>query len=884
VGLLGCGTEGAGQAPSVDVVTEEPRGEAREALVAAAGQSIAAGPWNSCVILSGGAVKCWGQNDGILGIGDIAARGDGPSEMGDRLPMVNLGAAKVTKQLAIGTAHVCALFTTGQVKCWGQNADGELGQGDVVTRGAAAAEMGENLPLVDLGTGRIAKAIAAGGRHTCALLDTNQVKCWGFNGSGQLGQGDLRNRGDNPGELGDNLGTVQLGVGRTATAIAAGDDVSCALLDDATVKCWGDNASGALGQGDTLNRGDDPNEMVSLTPISLGAGLVVKAISTNGGTSCALFTTGQMKCWGRNNAGQLGLGDTVSRGVAAGQMGDALPLINLGTRPTVKAIASGIAHTCALLDLNETIAGQVTTNQVKCWGSNSSGELGQQDAVNRGDGPNEMGNNLPLVAIGTGRSVRALSSSPHNCVVNDLDQVKCWGLNLFGQLGYGDNLARGDGPNEMGAQLPRVDLGNRGSLGIAVGAAHTCVRIASGEVKCWGDGTSGARGSGTTDAWGDGAREMGISLPSVPLGTARTALAVAAANHHTCAVLNNSDVKCWGANDSGQLGLGDVASRGDQAGEMGDALPRVELGTGKLAKAVAPGNAHSCALLTTNEVKCWGSNSVGQLGQGNTLNRGDNAGEMGDSLPAINLGTGRTAKMLAVGGAHSCVILNTNQVGCWGQNTRAQLGIGSALPRGDGPNEMGDNLALVDLGTGRTAKFIASGATHNCAILDNNQVKCWGQSFRGGLGLGSVQTVGDLPGQMGDALPAIALGTGRTAKALALGSDVTCVLLDTNQLKCFGDNFQGQLGLGDTKDRGLLLSDMGDALPTVFLGTGRTVSAVVTSAFSNHVCALLDSGQAKCWGENALGQLGQSRFDRRGDNPNELGDFLLPIDIGPEPL
>ena len=102
---------------------------------------------------------------------------------------------------------------------------------------------------------------------------------------------------------------------------------------------------------------------------------------------------------------------------------------------------------------------------------------------------------------------------------------------------------------------------------------------------------------------------------------------------YTCATLTSGDLKCWGANDVGQLGLGDTNHRGDQAGEMGDALPFVNLGTGRTAKMISAGVFHTCAVLDNDTVKCWGSNSYGELGLGDKNDRGDQAGEMGDNMP-----------------------------------------------------------------------------------------------------------------------------------------------------------------------------------------------------------------------------------------------------------
>ncbi len=193
---------------------------------------ISAGGNFTCALFSSGNVKCWGYNgSGQLGLGDTFDRGDGPGEMGDQLPFVALGAGRTATAISAGTSSVCALLDNGTVKCWGDNFGGQLGLGDTNRRGDGPGEMGDNLPAVNLGTGRTATAISAREAHACALLDNGSIKCWGFNNRGQLGLGDMLWRGDNPGEMGDNLPTVDLGPGQTATAVAVGYVSTCALLE-----------------------------------------------------------------------------------------------------------------------------------------------------------------------------------------------------------------------------------------------------------------------------------------------------------------------------------------------------------------------------------------------------------------------------------------------------------------------------------------------------------------------------------------------------------------------------------------------------------------------------------------------------------------------------
>lgn len=419
---------------------------------------------------------------------------------------------------------------------------------------------------------------------------------------------------------------------------------------------------------------------------------------------------------------------------------------------------------------------------------------------------------------------------------------------------------------------------NQGNITqVVTGYGHTCALLNNGQVKCWGENSFGQLGLGDTEHRGDQPDEMGGNLPAVDLGSGRYAVEIAASSQTTCARLDNNQVKCWGDNDSGQLGLGDTEHRGDQLNEMGDNLPAINLGTGRSAIQIVAGTDNICAVLDNNQVKCWGANGPGNLGLGDINNRGDQPNEMGDNLPTVDLGTGRSALKISLGGYHPCALLDNGQVKCWGWNIWGQLGLGDTINRGDQSSTMGDYLLALDFGTGRSAVEIKASEHDTCARLDNGQVKCWGYNGDGRLGLGDTNDRGDQTNEMGDNLPAINLGTGRSATSLAMGGARICTRLDNNQLKCWGQNGTGNLGLGDTDFRGDQLSDMGDNLPAINLGTGRTASEISVGTY--HSCALLDNAQVKCWGYNTNGRLGLGDTNHRGDQPNEMGDYLPNVSL-----
>ena len=416
---------------------------------------------------------------------------------------------------------------------------------------------------------------------------------------------------------------------------------------------------------------------------------------------------------------------------------------------------------------------------------------------------------------------------------------------------------------------------------IAVGLNHTCVILGNGQVKCWGDNDFGQLGLGDIEPRNDPPLEF------VDLGLGRTARAIAAGQKHTCAILDTYNVKCWGGNDFGQLGLGDVEHRGDESDdlstddeieeEMGDHLSTVDLGEGRIARAIVASYNYTCVLLDDGGIKCWGDNYYGQLGLGDINTRGDDPYEMGDQLPYVDLGQNRLAKAITAGKNHTCAILDNDHLKCWGINNLGQLGLGNKRSYGDSPDEMGDHLLAVNLGEGRTVKSVVAGDGYTCATLDNDQVKCWGINHL--LSESNLIYHGDDPYEMGEHLLAIPLGEGRSVKKLAAGPYHACVALDNHILKCWGKNNQGQLGLGHTNYWGDQSDETVVALSAIDLGAGFITRSIAIG--EEHTCVTLEhvaqgKGQVKCWGSNATGQLGLDlgATDHRGDQANEMGDNL----------
>jgi alpha-tubulin suppressor-like RCC1 family protein len=290
---------------------------------------IDAGEAHTCAVLDTGAVRCWGNGgQGRLGYGNTITIGDDetPASAGD----VNVGGT--VTQIVVGEVHTCALLDTGDVRCWGA---GILGYGDATIIGDDETPASAG----NVNVGGTATQIAAGGRHTCALLDTGDVRCWGLGTIGRLGYGNTTNIGDN--ESPASVGNVD--VGGTVTQIVAGREHTCALLDTGDVRCWGLGAFGRLGYGNTNNIGDDE------TPASAGnvnVGGTVTQIDVGELHTCALLDTDNLRCWGEGGGGgRLGYPDlfaSIGDDETPASAGD----VNVGG--TVAQIVTGY-HTCALL-------------------------------------------------------------------------------------------------------------------------------------------------------------------------------------------------------------------------------------------------------------------------------------------------------------------------------------------------------------------------------------------------------------------------------------------------------------------------------------------------------------------------------------------------------
>jgi cysteine-rich repeat protein len=381
--------------------------------------------------------------------------------------------------------------------------------------------------------------IARGREHTCLLLEDTSIRCWGDGGFGQLGTGSSSDIGDGPGEM----PPATIDVGGTPIQLYAGGDYNCVLLGNGELRCWGSNGTGQLGQGHNGNVGNNPGQM---PPPVTNVGGQIAQLALGSHFACALLVNGELRCWGNNSQGQLGQGHTNNIGDGPGEMPP--PAVNVGVGNIVQ-VGSGSAHTCVLLD----------NNKVRCWGYNLFAQLGVGHTDDIGEAPGQMP--PPDLNLGAGVITQLGVWGFGGCVLFDNGGLRCWGYNSSGQCGQGTVNTIGDNPGDMPPPLTNYGVGVVSELN--GGRDFFQILMADGNVRNWGIGA--ALGYGSVNALGDAPGEMPPN--NVPNGITTIALSRGLGNH-SCAMRQDSTLRCWGPNAAGQLGYGNTSAVGDGPGEM----------------------------------------------------------------------------------------------------------------------------------------------------------------------------------------------------------------------------------------------------------------------------------------------------------------------------
>lgn len=728
--------------------------------------TITTGDNHSCMVGSNGYLYCWGYNaDGQLGINSTTNHSTGQS--------VSLSYSPVW--VSGGTYQTCAATENGYAYCWGGNGYGQLGDSTTTNR----------LTPVRVGTLSDVIAIDAGFGHTCAVLANSygDVLCWGLNSYGQIGDNTTTNRSSPALTASYNNGA--------AIAVAVGDFHTCALLGDGTVWCWGANTYGQLGDGSNTHRH---------VPVSTGLSNV-KAIAASGNSSCALLAGGTVKCWGSNNQGQLGDGTTYDRSTPV-----AVRSVNgINYLGDVTEIAVGVMHACA-----------VGQGHAYCWGYNYFGQLGNNTTTSSA---------LPVQVSSISDAILIDAGLSHTCVVRADRSSSCWGLGYYGELGNGATTTQ---YTPVSVDHSGTAMLYDGPI-LTAGGAHTCAWSKQySTLKCWGANLFGQVGTGSTSTYeatpisislsgivargvtggwgmtqvvladgtmrfwggndncagGDGTNSLALTPTAV--SSIQNAIMGTVGAFHGCALLASGTVECWGTSARGEVGNGDTT---------GSCTP-VAVSDVSNAVAISGGYRSTCALLRNGTIKCWGSNNRGQLGDGTTTNR----------LTPVTVSNISNAVAVAVGGTHACALLADHTVQCWGGSGDSQGWTGQSYSLGPAPvlgnGTTNDSSTPVSVSGISDAVAVSAGGDFTCVIRVGGTVQCWGYNGSGQLGDGSTTnrstpvTVSGLS-HVVRVVTSLAIDQGGTTGYV----QHACAMLDDGSVYCWGGNHGGQLGDGTTTDR-----------------------------------------------------------------------------------
>lgn len=531
-----------------------------------------------CAVRAAGDVWCWGNNDlGQLGV-------DGIDESDEPIRVEGISGAVA---IAVSRYSVCALLEGGGVSCWGSNQEGALGTGNALpewtSSPVAVANISDAVSLV-------ANVLTQGTRQAfCVVRANGTVSCWGDD----FGV---------PAQRPNLAGVAQISVTHDLSIIA--------LLADGTAV-----QTGTAG---------DP----TITPIpGFDSGLVTPRIAAGKHHTCALRSNGTVACWGDNAQGELGDGTTVVRSTAVDVVGLTGAI----------DIASSLSHTCAVMQ----------GGGAKCWGRNNSAELGDGGAAfPYATTPVDVADLGDIVAISPG--------SGSTCALRESGQVYCWGMNDHGQLGDGTFVDR---------STPAPVTGLVDAIAISTGGKQYCAIRANGDTRCWGMGSTHQLGNGS-----DQDRTTPVTVKINALQSLSDTLAIAGDNAASCAVRANGVAYCWGS---------DLHGLGNGAAGFSQVYAQAVSGITS-ALDVAMGSSAQCVLLATGTVRCFGTNQYGELG--------DATAPLGvDQYTPRTVGSlfAPLTGVLAIdsGDDHSCAMLVTGAVKCWGMNSRGQLGDGTLTHR-----------------------------------------------------------------------------------------------------------------------------------------------------------------------------------------------------------
>ncbi|KAA0157915.1 hypothetical protein FNF31_05643 [Cafeteria roenbergensis] len=856
----------------------------------------AAGAGHSLVLLGDGTVKAFGfGNNGRLGYGSTTSVGNKESSLPSNQGAVVLNGTAVA--VAACGSHSLVLLDDGSVLAFGSGMAGQLGYGSTSDVGDTEHTRPSDVGPVPLGG--VAVALAAGDKHSVALMSGGTVRTFGSGEFGQLGYGSTDNVGDTDDDWASTRPPVQLdGI---VVDIAAGTGHTLVLLDDGRVRAFGKGDDGRLGYGSTDNVGDTDDDWVSSTdPVPLGG--AAAAVAAGDAHSLVLLTDGSVLAFGKGQYGRLGYGSTAKVGDDMSRLPSAKGPVPLGAGAAIRhcialTVCIGIAIGCryflahsqfhglallfahgqfhrhtflfphgqlhghALLLAHGQFHGHALL-LLDCHGDNFAhllphhhcNDLAIADrlAIGHIDGNHHFHGHPVAIPypklVGIAQPNRIAHNDAHQHSHPDPDAIPLphrQPLRVPEPLG----IANGTAPEVGRPSQPGADARLHESPAQATRSGLLLEARSGPDGRALLPSALGASMSMGRGAWGG--RRLQVSATQVAAGDA-----------HTLVVLADGTMRAFGFGLFGQLGYGSTDNFGSMTSSLPARMGPVPLGG--TAVTVAAGDYHSLVLLEGGEVKAFGKGENGRLGYGSTANVGSSR----SSLPSQQAGMSLGGKAVAVaaGGGHSVVLLDDGSVWAFGSGMAGQLGYGSTSDVGDTEHTRPSDVGPVPLGG--VAVALAAGGKHSVALMSGGSVRAFGSGEFGQLGYGSTDNVGDTDDDWASTRPPVQLDG--IVVDIAAGTSHTLVLLDDGRVRAFGKGDDGRLGYGSTDNMGDTDDDWVSSTDPVPLGG----AAAAVAAGDAHSLVLLSDGSVLAFGSGEYGRLGYGSPLSRGGIERRHGSNL----------
>lgn len=772
-----------GQLGLGDTEQRNPGASLQPVPISAGAVEITAGALHTCARYGDNRVECWGANapvlssqrqfQGLLGIASSEASiGDNETPG----PSSTLQFSFDIETIDAGENVTCVGGTGGELVCWGSSDTGVLGAGTTAVIGAS--QRADVVTPIELGA-RVT-SLDVGMTRACVTLSDNTVRCWGSAGEDSFG-------GASTIDILSADSAAIIDVGADAAQTVAGNTHACALTGGG-VRCWGKEAfsefsAGVLGQAGAAAIIGDDDLPTDYAPVVIDG--TVSQLTAGVGVTCALLTSGTLQCWGMPGANGHGI---LSAHGDEAAVNTRPPLVVTNTQPLLQSTAARYAVVgseygaeLALVDGDgddvrltlETAPSWLSLDSVRgmVHGVPLAGDIAVHSvSVLARDGEFEQRLQFDVKVTAAPLQEQLTVGSRHACAVSADGELRCWGSNEFYQSADSDESVIGD--DESIVSGGTIDLG-WAPAHISAGGDFTCAASEVGDVRCWGDNTSGATGNGSL--------EDAVSFADSEafyLGEPVRGLSCGAG--HCCVLLASGRVRCWGSNSSGGLGH-PVGSVGDD--ETGDNAVGPDFDT-SVVDQVSAGAGFSCAVVDSTMVVCWGAGNEGQLGNGGTDDIGDD--EVVDTSQRISFAS--SIEQLCTG-KNACVLLASGDVMCWGPDWDiGAYGYDAAEAIGD--NETASQGTRAELPW--PAEAIACGSRHTCALGGDNEILCWGSH---------IETLWRLGGLEGERFTSVDFGT--PIINMAAGRHLLCAQTIAGAIRCAGYYAPAQvLGYRESYDAG----------------------------------------------------------------------------------